>query len=94
MIRSLSHLSILNISAGVAYSAAVSVEGNLFTWGYGGHGQLGHNDQKNYSQPFMVKSMSDEIVTKVEAAYGHTLCLTATGELFAWGSGHGLLGLR
>ena len=42
----------------------------------------------------MVKSMSDEIVTKVEAAYGHTLCLTATGELFAWGSGHGLLGLR
>eukprot|EP00520_Triparma_pacifica_P000424 CAMPEP_0118642234 /NCGR_PEP_ID=MMETSP0785-20121206/5730_1 /TAXON_ID=91992 /ORGANISM="Bolidomonas pacifica, Strain CCMP 1866" /LENGTH=1049 /DNA_ID=CAMNT_0006533779 /DNA_START=23 /DNA_END=3169 /DNA_ORIENTATION=+ len=93
MIRSLSHLSINNVSAGVAYSAAVSVEGNLYTWGYGGHGQLGHNDKKNYSQPLMVKSMSDEIVTKVEAAYGHTLCLTATGELFSWGSGNGLLGL-
>ena len=93
MIRSISHLNISNVSAGVAYSCAVSVEGALYTWGYGGHGQLGHNDQRNYSQPHHVKILHDEIVTRVEAAYGHTLCLTASGELFAWGSGHGLLGL-
>jgi len=47
----------------------------------------------SYSQPKQIALLSKEIVTKCTAAYGHTLCITATGALYSWGSGHGLLGL-
>jgi alpha-tubulin suppressor-like RCC1 family protein len=93
LILGLSHQQIITISAGVSYSLATTVEGKLYSWGYGGHGQLGHGDQKNYSLPKLVQGMAGKIVTKSKAAYGHTLCITASGELYAWGSGRGLLGL-
>jgi alpha-tubulin suppressor-like RCC1 family protein len=41
-----------------------------------------------------VRALEGEIVTRTAAAYGHTLCVTATGQLYSWGSGHGLLGLE
>jgi alpha-tubulin suppressor-like RCC1 family protein len=36
-----------HVAAGVSFSLATTVEGHLYSWGYGGHGQLGHGDAKN-----------------------------------------------
>ena len=93
MVRSLSHLQITGISAGVSFSMATTELGKLYTWGYGGHGQLGHGETKNYIQPELVRhGLEDEIVTVSAAGYGHSMAVTAKGELYTWGSGHGLLG--
>ncbi|GMH91853.1 hypothetical protein TL16_g12174 [Triparma laevis f. inornata] len=93
VIRSLMGENVEVVSAGVAYSCAVTREGKVYTWGYGGHGQLGHGSTKNYDKPKKVEALDSEIVQQMSAAYGHTLCVTASGEVYSWGSGHGLLGL-
>ncbi|GMI08913.1 hypothetical protein TrVE_jg11399 [Triparma verrucosa] len=93
VIRSLMGETVGVVSAGVAYSCAVTRAGKVYTWGYGGHGQLGHSNTKNYDKPKKVEALDDEIVQQMSAAYGHTLCVTASGEVYSWGSGHGLLGL-
>ena len=79
-IRALYSVDVRWVSAGVAYSCCVCREGKVYTWGNGGHGQLGHNSTQNVSLPTLVNGLSNEIVTRISAAYGHTLCVTAGGE--------------
>jgi alpha-tubulin suppressor-like RCC1 family protein len=38
---------IAQVSVGSLYTGAVTTEGTLFTWGYGGHGNLGHGSRKS-----------------------------------------------
>ena len=42
LITSLSGKNITTISCGSSHSAAISVDGELYTWGQGNYGRLGH----------------------------------------------------
>lgn len=42
LISALSGKNIVSISSGSSHCAAISVEGDLYTWGRGNHGRLGH----------------------------------------------------
>lgn len=44
LIASLSGKNIVAISCGSSHSAAISAEGELFTWGRGNYGRLGHGE--------------------------------------------------
>ena len=44
LIESLDGLRIRDIAAGSSHSAAVSSSGELYTWGLGEYGRLGHGD--------------------------------------------------
>ena len=54
MIESLVGKHIRDIACGSGYSAAVSSSGELFTWGKGNLGQLGHGDSQSQSKPKQV----------------------------------------
>ena len=41
-------------AAGRSHSAAVTEDGALWTWGYGGNGQLGHGDEEDHLVPTLV----------------------------------------
>ena len=41
-VSGLSGKNIVTISCGSSHSAAISAEGDLYTWGRGNYGQLGH----------------------------------------------------
>ena len=41
-VSGLSGKNIVGISCGSSHSAAISAEGDLYTWGRGNYGQLGH----------------------------------------------------
>lgn len=42
------------MAAGGAHSACITASGELFTWGKGRYGRLGHGDSDDQSKPKMV----------------------------------------
>jgi hypothetical protein len=46
---------VADVSAGGAHTAAVTVDGSLFTWGRGRNGRLGNGSHKDVCSPFHVK---------------------------------------
>ena len=54
MIESFQAKHIREVSCGTGHSAAVSVNGELFTWGQGDDGRLGHGDTNNQTKPKLV----------------------------------------
>ena len=78
--------------------AALTDKGELYTWGFGVYGQLGHD---SYESEYEVRKVEvcnvvDEgveyvvempTVTKVKCSYYSTFCIDGQGRLFAWGKG-------
>ncbi|KAM3862238.1 alsin-like [Diretmus argenteus] len=58
----------------------------VWSWGRGTEGQLGHGDQLARLQPLCIKSLTGEEVIKVAAGSHHSLALTAQCQVYSWGS--------
>ena len=93
--------AIVAVAAAKFHSAAVSGAGQLYTWGWGHGGRLGHADlagegaQRGMAQihPLPVAGLSRHRVVCVATAKHHTLACTEEGAVWAWGSNrHGRLG--
>jgi len=86
--------SVTVLSCGVRHSLALTAEGELFAWGDGALGQLGHGDASKAFLPRRVTSLKGYKVVHCAAGEEHSICCSSDGVLFAWGSGSfGKLGL-
>ena len=54
MIQSLQGKHIKEIACGSNHSAAITSNGELYTWGQGAHGRLGHGDMADQPKPKLV----------------------------------------
>ncbi|XP_053493319.1 alsin [Ictalurus furcatus] len=74
--------------AGVAESDArlPSLQTEVWSWGRGQEGQLGHGDVLPRLQPLCIKSLSGKEVVRVAAGALHSLALTAQSQVYSWGS--------
>ena len=54
MIESLQGKHVREVACGSGHSAAITANGELFTWGQGDHGRLGHGDDANQPKPKQV----------------------------------------
>jgi E3 ubiquitin-protein ligase HERC2 len=57
VIESMLGKEIINIACGGAHSAAISVSGEIYTWGKGRYGRLGHGDSEDQLRPKKVKAL-------------------------------------
>ena len=79
------------------FSAAVTSDGELYTWGRGNYGRLGHGSSEDALLPTLVDGLRGHIVLSVSCGSGdaQTLALTSTGDIFSWGDGdYGKLGKK
>jgi alpha-tubulin suppressor-like RCC1 family protein len=66
----------------------------LYTWGQGVLGQLGHGDEKPQNQPRLIVSFLGTNVKSVSCGNQHTAVLLESGEVYSFGRGNfGQLGL-
>lgn len=81
---------------------ALDEDGQVWTWGYNGYGQLGDNSTTNRNIPTLISRaffglVSPQKVTGIWAGggeYGYCFALTDQNTFFAWGyNGYGALGL-
>jgi len=82
---------IVAIAAGQYHSVALDANGNVWTFGYNGYGQLGNGGTNSVFTPAMLTTISNVIA--VAAGDYHTLAVTADKRLWTWGgNGSGQLG--
>ncbi|XP_007934044.1 protein RCC2 [Orycteropus afer afer] len=77
-----------------AHSLLITTEGKLWSWGRNEKGQLGHGDTKRVEAPKLIEGLSHEVIVLAACGRNHTLALTETGSVFAFGENKmGQLGL-
>jgi alpha-tubulin suppressor-like RCC1 family protein len=76
---------IVSIVAGINHSLALTSSGNVLAWGSDFGGQLGDNIPKvNKSIPVQVNSANQ--IVAIAGGHFHSLALTLSGTMLAWGS--------
>ena len=78
------HTTWTQIDSGDHHIAAVSSNGEVFTWGRCDSGELGHDDNEGRSVPTKVEIPGGEFVVRVSCGGKHTAAVTRTGKLFTW----------
>uniref|UniRef100_A0A0B7BGT1 HECT-type E3 ubiquitin transferase n=2 Tax=Arion vulgaris TaxID=1028688 RepID=A0A0B7BGT1_9EUPU len=85
----------MDITAGGAHSACITTNGELYTWGKGRYGRLGHGDSEDQSRPKLLEALKGYRVVDVACGSGdaQTLCITDDDSVWSWGDGdYGKLG--
>lgn len=62
VIESLRGVEVVDIAAGGAHSACITASGELFTWGKGRYGRLGHGDSEDQLKPKLVSDHSTQLL--------------------------------
>ncbi|XP_054807132.1 uncharacterized protein LOC129309533 isoform X3 [Prosopis cineraria] len=90
-------VKITKVSCGEYHTAAMSDKGEVYTWGLGNMGQLGHSSLQYGDKellPRRVVALDGVFVKNVACGGMHSCALTKEGALYAWGGGQaGQLGL-
>lgn len=81
----------VNIAAcGSEHTVITTTDGEVWTWGLGIFGRLGHGDDANKLLPTLVgkESFGSAKIVTVAAGSLHSMALTEAGEVWNWGSGY------
>ena len=83
------------IAAGKSHSAVITEDGDVYTWGRGWDGQLGHDVITEIElEPRIVPNMENRASASVACGFAHTVVVTDNGNVWAWGANNaGQLGL-
>ncbi|XP_037401666.1 probable E3 ubiquitin-protein ligase HERC1 isoform X2 [Pygocentrus nattereri] len=70
------------------HTLAVTAEGEVFSWGDGDYGKLGHGNSATQKYPKLIQGpLLGKVVVCVSAGYRHSAAVTNDGELYTWGEG-------
>lgn len=90
-------VKIAQVSCGEYHSAAISDKGEVYTWGLGTMGQLGHCSLQSGDKellPRRVVALDGIFIKNIACGGVHTCALSWKGALYVWGSSRaGQLGL-
>ncbi|KAL4238144.1 hypothetical protein ACF0H5_002856 [Mactra antiquata] len=93
-LEEMSKINCIAVDCGQYHSVALTEDANVYSWGWGVHGQLGHGDTEEMLIPKLVSSLTNMSIVKVATGYCHTLALNSQGEVYSFGCGFfGQLGL-
>ncbi|XDC56334.1 hypothetical protein R6Z07M_007516 [Ovis aries] len=93
IVENLSGVPLVQISAGEAHSMALSMSGNVYSWGRNDCGQLGLGHTYNKDSPSCIEALDDQKVEFLACGGSHTALLTKSGLVFTFGDGkYGQLG--
>ena len=90
VLGNLKHEHVVQVSAGQLHTIAMTKSGQLFTWGRGAGGRLGHKGGAvDLWAPKAVEPLQWEKVVYCDAGVGHTAVVTATNACYVFGEGGG-----
>ncbi|KAL1539021.1 Ultraviolet-B receptor uvr8 [Salvia divinorum] len=93
-IKALQGLQIKQIACGDSHCLAVTMEGEVQSWGRNQNGQLGLGTTEDSLVPRKIEAFEGILVKMVAAGAEHTAAVTEGGEIYGWGWGrYGNLGL-
>uniref|UniRef100_A0A452XV34 UVB-resistance protein UVR8 n=1 Tax=Aegilops tauschii subsp. strangulata TaxID=200361 RepID=A0A452XV34_AEGTS len=89
-IAALSGKTVVKVACGTNHTVAVDSSGFVYTWGFGGYGRLGHNEQKDEWQPRLVEIFQKNNMLSpsdiISAGSASSACTAGgRGQLYVWG---------
>lgn len=88
-------VTITAISGGSSTGYGVGSDGNVYSWGNGGNGQLGNGSGSSSTSPVLVAAgevPSGVAFTSVSGGYHSAIALGNDGNVYGWGDNNGDLG--
>eukprot|EP00750_Incisomonas_marina_P018070 INCI2698.1.p1 GENE.INCI2698.1~~INCI2698.1.p1 ORF type:complete len:1629 (-),score=251.56 INCI2698.1:256-4593(-) len=83
----------LNIACGPRHVLCTTDVGQVFSWGSGSDGRLGHGDTQDAAAPKVIVAIADQQIWQVACGNAHSTCISVDGVLYTWGRGaNGRLG--
>ncbi|XP_029424945.1 E3 ISG15--protein ligase HERC5 isoform X2 [Nannospalax galili] len=93
MVEHLMGVPLVQISAGEAHSMALSMSGNIYSWGKNDCGQLGLGHTEEKDSPSLTEALDNQKIEFLTCGASHTALLTQDGLIFTFGAGkYGQLG--
>ncbi|XP_052754599.1 probable E3 ubiquitin-protein ligase HERC2 isoform X2 [Galleria mellonella] len=95
LLASIQHVFITKVAcnSGGKHCLALSSDGDVYSWGEGEDGKLGHGNRVSYDRPKLITALSGLEVVAIACGGAHSACLTARGRIYTWGKGrYGRLG--
>ncbi len=99
LVNRLQSQCISHVSCGSGFAIAISVQGEVFTWGSTAYGCLGLGEaiaaNVGYiGTPQMIPALNSRVVVKASCGWAHAMVVLAEGLVYAWGCNwSGRLGL-
>ncbi|XP_068758844.1 uncharacterized protein [Montipora capricornis] len=84
-IKGLDKYEVIQLAAGYSHSVALSVQGQVFTFGGGLYGQLGLGTNCKQTVPQLVESLVNERVYLICCGSFETIAVTEDQEVYNWG---------
>nr|GMC91401.1 PH, RCC1 and FYVE domains-containing protein 1 isoform X1 [Ipomoea batatas]GMC96861.1 PH, RCC1 and FYVE domains-containing protein 1 isoform X1 [Ipomoea batatas]GME14392.1 PH, RCC1 and FYVE domains-containing protein 1 isoform X1 [Ipomoea batatas] len=78
-------LDVQTLSLGRNHASLVTKQGEVFCWGEGKKGRLGHKVDMDVSHPKLVETLSGVSVRSVACGEYQMYAVTPSGELYTWG---------
>jgi len=88
LVSALQGKSVKQVACGWHHTCALLDNGQLYTWGSGEYGRLGHGDETRQASPKMVEGLQGKACTFVGAGGFHTAVIIEGGNLMTWGGGY------
>lgn len=89
------HEKVQKVCCGYEHSMVLTGNGDVFTWGTGLRGQLGHYEIKSEEEPKLVEGLAGIKIVDISAGGWSSAAISAFGDLYVWGwNSCGQLGLR
>ena len=95
LIVSLKGVAVDFVVGGDSHVLAVTKDGGqVYSWGLGYYGTLGHGDEHSHATPQLIQSLKDVHIMSVAAGANHNFAVSRAGRVYVWGRDHcGQLGL-
>lgn len=89
-----SNPDIVAMQTGQEHCILLDKLGNVYTFGRGSRGQLGHGQLDDESSPRLVEAVAGIKIVEIAAGGWHSAAVSQDGDLYTWGwNGNGQLGL-
>ncbi|XP_062947046.1 RCC1 domain-containing protein 1 isoform X2 [Cynocephalus volans] len=73
------------LELGTEHALLLGAEGQVFSWGGGRHGQLGHGTLVSEREPRLLEALQGLPMAEVAAGGWHSVCVSETGDIYIWG---------
>eukprot|EP00629_Pelagomonadales_sp_RCC1024_P015030 CAMPEP_0119261496 /NCGR_PEP_ID=MMETSP1329-20130426/1542_1 /TAXON_ID=114041 /ORGANISM="Genus nov. species nov., Strain RCC1024" /LENGTH=670 /DNA_ID=CAMNT_0007261061 /DNA_START=319 /DNA_END=2327 /DNA_ORIENTATION=+ len=95
LVEGLLGLPVASVCCGGQHAAVLTRGGEVYTWGRGGFGRLGHGDTQSLKAPKLVRGALERVrCAQVACGFAYTAAVSDAGALYTWGAGeNGRLGL-
>ncbi|KAM9965762.1 hypothetical protein ACTFIR_005936 [Dictyostelium discoideum] len=95
LVKTLIDVNIVSVVCGRQHICAITDQGEVYSWGLGVFGQLGHGNVKSYLHPKKIQQFTElnEEIAQVACGSNFTMVRSVQGLLYAFGHGeYGQLG--